>query len=390
MSSVPIAPELARRKARRLAAQLLAWYDEKGRVLPWRAKGSAATDPYRVWLSEIMLQQTTVAAVMPYFTAFLDRWPNVNALAAASLDEVLHAWQGLGYYARARNLHRCARLLAAQYRGRFPDTEAALRTLPGVGAYTAAAIAAIAFDEAATVVDGNVIRVIARLFGIAARRLRASRHGLGRHRMYAAFSRLPGLPVAAVLPGAGCRACTGAAAARSKAGSSHPARRGLLGRAAGRRGAPAAAAAVGSAWRDDGGAVDPVARDAVAARGGVQASALDRGVAAASRRRRPQVYALSLEGDGCAGPGRAAQSRRRRAVVRAIGLCRSCAAQLDEKDRPPRPGDGTAGLGHGLIDDAANEAKTETPARAHAPGAADCRIARQRIAAGVPRAYVTK
>ncbi len=175
MSSVPIAPELARRKARRLAAQLLAWYDEKGRVLPWRAKGSAATDPYRVWLSEIMLQQTTVAAVMPYFTAFLDRWPNVNALAAASLDEVLHAWQGLGYYARARNLHRCARLLAAQYRGRFPDTEAALRTLPGVGAYTAAAIAAIAFDEAATVVDGNVIRVIARLFGIAAPLPRARR-----------------------------------------------------------------------------------------------------------------------------------------------------------------------------------------------------------------------
>ena len=156
------------RAARRLAAQLLAWYDENGRALPWRAKGSAEAYPYRVWLSEIMLQQTTVAAVIPYYKAFLERWPDVEALAAASVDDVLHAWQGLGYYARARNMHKCARQLVAQHGGRFPDTEAALRSLPGIGAYTAAAIAAIAFDEAATVVDGNVTRVIARLYGIEA------------------------------------------------------------------------------------------------------------------------------------------------------------------------------------------------------------------------------
>jgi A/G-specific adenine glycosylase len=121
-------------------------------------------DPYRVWLSEIMLQQTTVSTVGPYFERFLLRWPDIAALAAAPLDAVLHAWQGLGYYARARNLHACARAVMEQYGGIFPPAEAALRDLPGIGPYTAAAIAAIAFDATATPVDGNVERVMARLF----------------------------------------------------------------------------------------------------------------------------------------------------------------------------------------------------------------------------------
>ncbi len=146
------------------AALLLAWYDRHRRNLPWRALSGERADPYRVWLSEIMLQQTTVATVGPYFERFLARWPDIGALAAAPLDDVLHAWQGLGYYARARNLHACAREVAARYGGRFPETEAALRELPGIGAYTAAAIAAIAFDQPAMPVDGNIERVVARLF----------------------------------------------------------------------------------------------------------------------------------------------------------------------------------------------------------------------------------
>ena len=148
------------------ARRLLAWYDRHRRVLPWRAPPGARTDPYRVWLSEIMLQQTTVAAVGPYFVHFLELWPRIEDLAAASLDEVLHAWQGLGYYARARNLHACAKAIVADHGGVFPRTEAALRQLPGIGAYTAAAIAAIAFDEPAMPVDGNIERVVARLFAV--------------------------------------------------------------------------------------------------------------------------------------------------------------------------------------------------------------------------------
>jgi A/G-specific adenine glycosylase len=143
---------------------LLAWYDGHRRALPWRAKPGERADPYRVWLSEIMLQQTTVATVAAYFERFTRRWPDLASLAGASLDEVLHAWQGLGYYARARNLHACARVVAARQDGRFPDDEVALRALPGIGDYTAAAVAAIAFDRAATPVDGNVERVMARLF----------------------------------------------------------------------------------------------------------------------------------------------------------------------------------------------------------------------------------
>jgi len=149
------------------AADLLTWYDRHRRKLPWRAPPGERSDPYRVWLSETMLQQTTVKAVAPYYARFLARWPDLKALAAASLDEVLAAWAGLGYYARARNMHACARTVVERHDGRFPASETALRELPGIGAYTAAAIAAIAFDQSATPVDGNIERVIARLYALA-------------------------------------------------------------------------------------------------------------------------------------------------------------------------------------------------------------------------------
>ncbi len=149
-----------------LAQRLLAWYDANRREFPWRAKPGERPDPYRVWLSEIMLQQTTVFTVARYYQRFLARWPDVHALARSNLDEVLGAWQGLGYYARARNLHACAKTVSGDWGGDFPDSEAALRTLPGIGAYTAAAIAAIAFDKPASAVDGNVERVVARMFAV--------------------------------------------------------------------------------------------------------------------------------------------------------------------------------------------------------------------------------
>ena len=151
-----------------IAPHLLRWYDRHRRTLPWRAKPGETPDPYRVWLSEIMLQQTTVATVGAYFDRFVAHFPSVDALASASLDDVLHAWQGLGYYARARNLHACARAVMAEHGGVFPDTVEGLRALPGIGAYTAAAIAAIAFDRKAAAVDGNVERVVARLFAVEA------------------------------------------------------------------------------------------------------------------------------------------------------------------------------------------------------------------------------
>ncbi|RJY08038.1 A/G-specific adenine glycosylase [Aurantiacibacter aquimixticola] len=144
---------------------LLDWYDSHARALPWRAPpGASPTDAYRVWLSEVMLQQTTVAAVKPYFTKFTEIWPDVQALAAAPEDEVMAAWAGLGYYSRARNLVKAARAVAEM--GGFPETEAELRKLPGLGEYTAAAVAAIAFGQRAVVVDANVERVVARLFAI--------------------------------------------------------------------------------------------------------------------------------------------------------------------------------------------------------------------------------
>jgi len=144
--------------------RLLAWYDRHRRVLPWRAPPGATADPYLVWLSEIMLQQTTVTAVAPYYARFLARFPSVAALADADIEDVLKLWAGLGYYARARNLHACAKVVAA--RGGFPDRENELLELPGIGPYTAAAIAAIAFDRKAAPVDGNVERVVTRLFAI--------------------------------------------------------------------------------------------------------------------------------------------------------------------------------------------------------------------------------
>ena len=153
-------------RAKIFRSALLGWYDRHRRVMPWRAPPGKRADAYHVWLSEIMLQQTTVATVGPYFIRFLERWPNVHALASAPLDDVLHGWQGLGYYARARNLHRCAQMVSSELNGEFPDTEDSLRQLPGIGAYTAAAVAAIAFDRPASVVDGNVERVMARLFAI--------------------------------------------------------------------------------------------------------------------------------------------------------------------------------------------------------------------------------
>lgn len=151
--------------SRAIASALLPWYDANARDLPWRARpGANAPDPYRVWLSEVMLQQTQVASVIPYFERFTTRWPSVEALAAADDADLMAAWAGLGYYARARNLLACAREVAR--RGAFPDTEQGLRELPGIGGYTAAAIAAIAFGARAVVVDANVERVVARLFAV--------------------------------------------------------------------------------------------------------------------------------------------------------------------------------------------------------------------------------
>jgi A/G-specific adenine glycosylase len=149
--------------ARQIRRRLLAWFDASRRDLPWR---EAAPDPYRVWLSEIMLQQTTVAHAEPYWRAFVARWPTIADLADAADAEVMAAWAGLGYYARARNLLACARAVARGHGGVFPDTEAGLRALPGVGAYTAAAVAAIVFRRPANVVDANVERVVARLFAV--------------------------------------------------------------------------------------------------------------------------------------------------------------------------------------------------------------------------------
>lgn len=160
--SAPLSPQA-------IPGALLDWYDTHRRDLPWRARPGETADPYRVWLSEVMLQQTNVATVGPRFAAWIARWPDFASLAGAQEADIMAAWAGLGYYARARNLVACARAVAAEHEGVFPGTEAALRALPGIGDYTAAAIAAIAFDAPATVVDANVERVVARLFRLAAK-----------------------------------------------------------------------------------------------------------------------------------------------------------------------------------------------------------------------------
>ena len=160
------AAKRASRADKSISGALLGWYDRERRHLPWRADPGEVPDPYKVWLSEIMLQQTTVKAVLPHYGLFLRRWPNVAALARSELGEVLGAWAGLGYYARARNLHACAQAVVEDHGGKFPESEVELRKLPGVGGYTAAAIAAIAFGAQATPVDGNIERVVARLFAV--------------------------------------------------------------------------------------------------------------------------------------------------------------------------------------------------------------------------------
>ncbi len=162
----PAAKVAAKPDPRSVAEAVLAWYDVAARALPWRQPPGIRPDPYAVWLSEIMLQQTTVKAVIPYFRKFLALWPGIADLAAADLNQVLAAWAGLGYYSRPRNLHACARAVVERHGGRFPPDEAELLALPGIGAYTAAAIASIAFDRPATAVDGNIERVVARLFAV--------------------------------------------------------------------------------------------------------------------------------------------------------------------------------------------------------------------------------
>jgi len=157
--------ESAERSASR-PALLLDWYDRHRRRLPWRPPAGERADPYRVWLSEIMLQQTGVKTVGPYFEKFLARWPDVAALGRASQDDVLRMWAGLGYYSRARNLHACAVAVLRDHGGVFPDTEQGLRQLPGIGPYTAAAIGAIAFDVRTMPVDGNIERVVSRLYAV--------------------------------------------------------------------------------------------------------------------------------------------------------------------------------------------------------------------------------
>lgn len=153
-------------KTAEFRASLLNWYDAHRRVLPWRAPAGFVPDPYHVWLSEIMLQQTTVPAVIPYFGKFLEKWPSVQDLAAAEVQDVMENWAGLGYYARARNLHKCAQFVTNELNKRFPDNQDDLKKLPGIGDYTSAAITAIAFNKPANVVDGNVERVMARIFAV--------------------------------------------------------------------------------------------------------------------------------------------------------------------------------------------------------------------------------
>ena len=154
--------KISKKRAEEFRGLMLEWYDEHARSIPWRAKKGEKSNPYHVWLSEIMCQQTTVQAVVPYFLKFIDKWPSVENLAAAEKEEIMREWAGLGYYARARNLHKCAGVIANDYGGAFPQTKVELEKLPGIGDYTSSAITTMAFNNPATVVDGNVERVMAR------------------------------------------------------------------------------------------------------------------------------------------------------------------------------------------------------------------------------------
>ena len=152
------------KKVNKISRSLLSWYDREARDLPWRKFGKDKQDPYKVWISEIMLQQTTVSVVIPYFKAFIKKWPTNKELSQASLSEIQRAWSGLGYYSRARNLFECSIIINSRFNNNFPESEKELLKLPGIGAYTAAAISAIAFNNRSVVIDGNIKRVISRLF----------------------------------------------------------------------------------------------------------------------------------------------------------------------------------------------------------------------------------
>ncbi|MGB4106738.1 MAG: A/G-specific adenine glycosylase [Alphaproteobacteria bacterium] len=164
MSKRTLGKKFTSKGAEEFRELLLGWYDRHARILPWRYTKNQKPDPYRVWLSEIMLQQTTVAAVGPYFQKFTEKWPTIKALANAPAEDIMKEWAGLGYYSRARNLHKCAQVVAHELSGAFPDNQDDLKKLPGIGDYTSAAIRAVAFNKPATVVDGNVERVMARYF----------------------------------------------------------------------------------------------------------------------------------------------------------------------------------------------------------------------------------
>ena len=355
-----------------LARSLLAWYDRERRDLPWRAPPGVSADPYRVWLSEIMLQQTTAAVVAPYFDAFVARWPRIEELAAADLDAVLHVWQGLGYYARARNLHACARIIAARHGGRFPEDEAALRPLPGIGAYTAAAIAAIAFGERATPVDGNVLRVVARLHAIeeplprARRKIATLARALTPERRTGDFAQAmmdlgatlcsPRRPRCPECPWR--RHCAGYAAGSPQLypqraeKAEKPLRRGVVFWAEREDGAVLVRRRTdgGIARRNDGISLDILANRGMAGRRSGAPTAAGRALVLAAAGRAPHLHALSSGADRARGPCRRRHRARRRNVVRATGLARLALPTLMKKiarmamsaSGPPYPAVGPA------------------------------------------------
>lgn len=208
MASIIENDKIELREIEQFRKKLLSWYDLEGRDLPWRIKGGGEPDPYKVWLSEIMLQQTTVAAVKPYFLKFLGHWPDIFALAAAKQEDVTALWAGLGYYSRARNLHACAKIIAEEFDGFFPQNHAVLRKLPGIGDYTAAAIMTIAFNKPDTVVDGNIERIMSRIFAVTDPLPGSKKHlKLLAHRFFSDYTERPG-DFAQALMDLGAMICT--------------------------------------------------------------------------------------------------------------------------------------------------------------------------------------